>query len=60
MDGFTADNTENFTAGQLAAMNETFYHNLQAALWDLPNGAASDDDIAEIKQTIRERILASI
>ena len=62
MDYFTADNTDGFTAGQLAAMNETFYHNLQVALWDLPNGAdgASDDEIAEIKQAIGERILASI
>jgi hypothetical protein len=62
MDGFTADNTEGFTAGQLAAMNEIFHHNLQAALCDLPNGAdgASDDDIAEITQAICERILASL
>jgi hypothetical protein len=62
MDGFTADNTEGFTAGQLAAMNEIFHHDLHAALCDLPNGAdgASEGDIAEIREAICERILASL
>ncbi len=58
---FTIDNTEGFTADQLAALNEVYHHNLQIALCDLPDGAegASDDLIAQIKQSVGERILAN-
>ena len=58
---FTDDNTDGFTAEQLAAMNDAFHHKLHIAICDLPNGAegASDDDIAEIRQAIGERILAN-
>ena len=59
---FTADNTEGFTADQLAALNDAYHHNLAIALADLPNGAegASDDLIAQIEQSVGEAILAAI
>jgi len=62
MSYFTADNTEGFSAGQLAAMNDAYHHNLSIALGDLPNGAegASDDLIAQIKQSVGEALLAAI
>jgi len=62
MTHFTADNTEGFSAGQLAALNDAFHHNLAIALGDLPNGAegASDDLIAQIEQSVGEAILAAI
>ncbi len=59
---FTGDNTEGFTAAQLDAMNKVYHHNLQIAFCDLPDGAegASDDLIAQIQQSVGERILARI
>ena len=56
---FTSDNTDGFTAEELAAMNQTFYHNLAIAVSDLPNGAEIDM-IDEIKQAVGEAILTKL
>jgi hypothetical protein len=59
MDQFRMDNTEGFTAAELAAMNDEYLHELQAMLADLPDGAegASDWLIDEIKQNAATEIL---
>ena len=62
MSQFHAGNTEGFGSKQIAAMNDAFYHNLQIALGDLPDGAkgASLYRIEQIKQLIAKDVLASM
>ena len=59
MDGFTTDNTEGFSAAQLATMNDEYCHNLQIALCELPDGAegTDQDTLDQIKQSVAEAIL---
>jgi hypothetical protein len=54
---FRQDNTEGFTDAELAAMNDEYYHELQIAVADLPNGAAEGDLIEQIKQSTAEIVL---
>jgi hypothetical protein len=59
MTQFRPDNTEGFTAAELATMNDEYHHNLTLALEALPGGAqdASDDTLAQIRQSTAEAVL---
>lgn len=59
MNQFRDDNTEGFTAAQLAAMNDEYNHAVSFALARLKDGAdgATDDQIAQIKQSTAEAVL---
>ena len=55
---FTMDNTEGFTAEQLAALNEAFFHNFLLAVAGLEDGAESDLDlIAQVEKTVADELL---
>jgi hypothetical protein len=59
MSEFTTDNTEGFTAAQLAAMNNEFHHDLALALEALPDGAEGANDflLGNIRQHTAEAVL---
>jgi hypothetical protein len=59
MNQFRTDNTEGFTAAELAAMNDEYHHDLALALEALPGGAqdASDDLLHQIRQSTAEAVL---
>lgn len=59
MTQFRSDNAEGFSPAQLATMNDEYFHALQIAFGDLPDGVkgASDDLIEQIKQTTAEQVL---
>jgi hypothetical protein len=58
---FTRDNTEGFSAAELAVLNDRYHRVLRLALCDLPGGAegTSDDLLAQIRQGVAETVLAN-
>jgi len=61
MTEFTRDNTEGFSAAELAVLNDRYHHALQLALCGLPGGAENtcDDLLAQIRQGVAETVLAN-
>jgi hypothetical protein len=56
---FRTDNTEGFTAAELAMMNNEFHDDLARVLETLPDGAEGADDglIAQIRQGVATDVL---